>query len=78
MDLQEQLEDELELYKLKFMFNTPPTLIMMHPNTWANLVHQVVAKADNVFINIHSGRLEYKTIPVYRSSEVEENLFIVA
>lgn len=78
MELQERLEKELDIYTLLFMFNTPPSLILMHPETWANLVREVVSKPDNLFINIHSSRLEYRTIPVYRSLEVQENIFIVA
>jgi hypothetical protein len=55
------------------------SLIVMHPNTFENLKKEVLENNLNVLnAFLAEDKIRYKGIMVYRSSDVEENIFIVS
>ena len=51
-----------------------PKLIVMHPQTWVDLVKEVTGK-DGMAINIHDTNKKYRGIKVLRSLDLLEGEF---
>jgi len=74
MNRQEKLNDTIWCYS--YQIGNRPTLIVMHPISWQNLVDEVM-KSTSMSINPHSKELFYNGIRVLRSIDIEKDTFIV-
>ena len=70
------LQDKLEkqIYNVVMETAREPKHIIMHPQTWADLVEEVIGKYG-MAINIYASNREYRGIKVLRSLDLLEGEF---
>lgn len=70
------IQDKLENQIHSVIMETArkPKLIVMHPQTWVDLVKEVIGK-DGMAINIYDPNLKYRGIKVLRSLDLLEGEF---
>ena len=70
--IQEKLENQI--HNLIMETAKEPKLIVMHPQTWVDLVKEVTSK-DDIAINRHDPNMKYRGIKVLRSFDLLEGEF---
>lgn len=70
--IQDKLENQI--YNVIMETAREPKLIVMHPQTWVDLVKEVTGK-DGMAINIYDPNKKYRGIKVLRSLDLLEGEF---
>jgi uncharacterized membrane protein len=70
--IQDKLENQI--YNVIMETARVPKLIVMHPQTWVDLVKEVTGK-DGMAINIYDPNKKYRGIKVLRSLDLLEGEF---
>ena len=70
--IQDKLENQI--YNVIMETAREPRLIVMHPQTWVDLVKEVTGK-DGMAINRHDPNMKYRGIKVLRSLDLLEGEF---
>lgn len=71
------IQDKLEYQIHNHVMETAkePKFIVMHPQTWANLVEEVISK-DGMAIDRYYPNMKYRGIKVFRSLDLPINDFL--